>query len=95
MKLSQVQIRWKEGLHLRRAARLACAAQAFRSTVVLKCGGKIADARSIMSVLLLAAGMSAVVDIETTGEDEANASQAIERIFTSDDDDGTAEPTPD
>ena len=94
MKLSQVQIPWKEGLHLRRAAKLVQVAQSFRSTVLLKCGGKIADARSIMSVLLLTAGMSAVVDIETTGDDEANASKAIERIFTSDDNDGLAGPNP-
>lgn len=88
MKSSQVLVRWNAGLHLRPAARLVRLAQTFNSTILLKCGGKLADARSIVSVMLLAASMNAVIDIEATGVDEANAAQAIEQIFSSDDDSG-------
>ena len=91
MKRSQVLVRWNGGLHLRPAARLVRMAQTFRSTILLKCGGKLADARSIISVMLLAAAMGAVVDIEATGVDEVNAVQAIERILSSDDDGGASD----
>ena len=88
MKCSQVLVPWKAGLHLRPAARLVRLAQSFRSTIFLKCGGKLADARSIVSILLLTATMGAVVDVEATGEDEANAALAIEQIFCAEDDGG-------
>lgn len=66
-------------------------AQTFRSTILLKCGGKLADARSIVSVLLLTASMNAVVDIEASGDDEVNAAQAIEQIFSNDVDGGASD----
>ena len=91
MKRSQVLVRWKGGLHLRPAARLVRIAQTFHSTILLKCGGKLADARSIISVMLLAAAVGAVVDIEATGVDETNAAQAIEQIFSGDDDGGSSD----
>lgn len=89
MKRTQVRVPWKEGLHLRPATKLVRVAQAFRSTVLLKCGEKMADARSIISVLLLAASMGAVVDIEVNGEDEARASEAIGMAFAHDQDAGS------
>ena len=87
MKHSQVFMPWREGLHLRPAARLVRMAQQFRSTIILKCSGRLADARSIISVLLLAATMGVAVDVEISGDDEETAAQAIEHIFSSDDDD--------
>lgn len=96
MKRFQVVVRWNAGLRLRPAARWVRMAQTFHSTILLKCGGKLADARSIVSVMLLAAAMNAVIDIEATGVDEANAAQAIGQIFSSDDDGGSSEyPKPD
>lgn len=91
MKRSQVSVPWKDGLHLRPATRLVRIAQTFRSTIFLSSGGKLANARSIMSVLLLAASMGAAIDVEATGEDEASAAQAIEQIFSADDDGGWAD----
>ena len=88
MKHLQVLVPWKGGLHLRPATRLVRIAQTFRSTILLSCGGKIANARSIVSVLLLAASMGSAINIETTGEDETNAAQAIEQVFSSDDENG-------
>ena len=88
MKHLQVLVPWKGGLHLRPATRLVRIAQTFRSTILLNCGGKIANARSIVSVLLLAASVGSAINIETTGEDETNAAQAIEQVFSSDDESG-------
>jgi phosphotransferase system HPr (HPr) family protein len=93
MKRAQVRVPWKAGLHLRPATTLVRIAQTFRSTILLRCGERLADARSIVSILLLAASMGSVVNVEATGEDEANAANAIEHMFSMDDDgseDGTA-----
>jgi phosphocarrier protein len=58
-------------------------ASQFRSTVYLKCGGKIADLRSILSIIALCATMGTGLDVEATGDDEQDAVQAIERVFSS------------
>lgn len=91
MKSSRVFVPWKAGLHLRPAAQLVRLAQSFRSTIFLKCGDKLADARSIMSILLLAASMGAAVDVEASGEDEATAATAIAQIFSAEEDDGSSD----
>ena len=83
MKCSNVVIRWNGGLQLIHAARLVQTAKRFRSSIILKCGGTIADARSVLSVLALCAVMGTAVEVETTGADEQEASQAIEQLFAS------------
>ena len=57
--------------------RLVKAAQTFRSTILVKCGDKLADARSLVSILLLTATMNTVLDIEVMGDDETAAAQAL------------------
>ena len=76
---------WSAGLHLRPAARLVDVAQKFRSSVMLTCRGRAADLRSILSVIALCATMGATLDIEVDGEDEQNAIDAVEQVFSSDD----------
>ena len=85
MKRSKVVVPWPEGLHLRPAATLVRVAQGFHSTIYVKCGEKIADLRSIMSIIALCATMGTGLDIEISGEDEQDASQAIEQLFSSHD----------
>ena len=77
---------WKTGLHLLPATRLVRLAQSVRSTIFLKCGDKLADARSIVSILLLTATMGTIVDVEISGDDEAVTASAIAQIFAADDD---------
>lgn len=77
MKCSQVAIRWKAGLHLRAAARLVKLARSFRSSVRLRANQKMADARSLLALLLLCATCGTVVDLEVTGEDEEQAITAL------------------
>ena len=81
MKHSEVVVPWREGLHLRTAAALVRAAQNFRSTILLKSGGKIADLRSILSILALCATMGTTLTVEASGDDEQDATQAIEQAF--------------
>lgn len=56
-------------------------AQSFHSSIILKCGEKIGDVRSIMSVVMLCATMGAVITIEAKGEDEEIAIQAMTQVF--------------
>ncbi len=51
----------------------------------MTCGEKMADVRSILSIIALCATMGTAVGIEVTGEDEQTALEAIERAFSGDD----------
>jgi phosphocarrier protein HPr len=73
----------REGLHLRTAASLVHLSKRFRSTIFLKCGKKVADLRSVLSILSLCATMGTAVDIEATGEDEHDATRAVEQVLSS------------
>ena len=56
------------------------------SKILLKCGNKLADARSIVSILLLTATMNTVRDIKVIGGDETTAAQDMEQIFSNNED---------
>ncbi len=86
MKSSRVLVPWPTGLNLLTATRVVKRAQNFPCRILLKCGGKLADARSILSILLLTAAMGAALEVEASGEDEANAASAIAQIFSAEDD---------
>jgi phosphocarrier protein HPr len=83
MKRSTVVVPWGEGLHLRPAAKLVHTAKSFHSTIFLKAGGKIADLRSIVSIISLCATMGATLDLEVVGDDEHDAVRAVEQMFSS------------
>ncbi len=71
------------GLHARAAAQLVRLAGSFQSNVELKRtdNGVIADAKSILSVLTLAAPKGTEVELQVEGVDENRASQAVQEIF--------------
>ena len=73
------------------ATRVVKRAQNYPCRILLKCGGKLADARSILSILLLTAARGAALEVEASGEDEANAASAIAQIFAAEDDGGADE----
>jgi len=81
MKRIKVTVPWSEGLHLRRAAQLVKVAQRFHSTLYLKCGGRIADLRSIVSIVALCATMGTALDLEASGDDEQEAARTVEQVF--------------
>ena len=93
MRHSRIQIRWKEGLHLRPAALLVKHAGDFRSSILLKVNGRMANARSILGLLLLCATIGTMVDLEVSGEDEDAAFSSITSILETEDLD-TANPSP-
>ena len=72
-----VRINNKLGLHARASAKLTKLAASFRSEVFMSRNGRRVNAKSIMGVMMLAAGMGAEVEIETEGENEAEAMKAL------------------
>jgi phosphotransferase system HPr (HPr) family protein len=83
MKILKVVVPWREGLHLRHAVKLVQLAKFFRSTISLKSGQEIADLRSIISIIFLCATMGTALDVEITGDDEQEATRAMESAFLS------------
>jgi phosphotransferase system HPr (HPr) family protein len=84
MKCFRVSVPWPAGLNLLTATRVVKRAQNFPCQILLRCGGRLADARSILSILLLMAVMGTVVEVEASGEDETAAARDIAQIFSSD-----------
>lgn len=87
MKRSIVEVPWSDGLQFRSAARIIRAAESFRASIVLRCGERIADVRSILGLVMLCASMGAAVTIEAAGEDELRAVEAISQVFADGDED--------
>jgi phosphocarrier protein HPr len=72
-----MQIRNRLGLHARAAARFVHAASRFRARVTVSRDGKTMDGKSILGILLLAAGEGAWLSVRADGEDEAAAMDAL------------------
>jgi phosphocarrier protein HPr len=72
-----VRISNKLGLHARASAKLTKLAGGFRSEVHMSRNGRRVNAKSIMGVMMLAAGLGTEVDIETEGDDEAVAMKSL------------------
>lgn len=71
------------GLHARAAAQLVRLAGQFQSTITLRRddSGGFANAKSILSVLALAASVGTVLTVEADGRDEREALDAVVEIF--------------
>jgi phosphocarrier protein len=67
----------KLGLHARASAKLTKLAGSFPCDVWLTKGERRINAKSIMGVMMLAAGLGSTVELETDGAQEAQASTAI------------------
>lgn len=67
----------KLGLHARAAAKLATTAARFGSQIQVGVDGKLVDAKSVMSLMLLAASQGTLLDLEIEGKDEVLASDTI------------------
>lgn len=71
----------KLGLHARAASKLSSLAASYQSDIQLSRDEKTVDAKSIMQVMMLAASQGCQININTDGEDEADAMNAIERLI--------------
>jgi phosphocarrier protein len=81
MQLRDVEIVNKLGLHARAAAKLTQLASKYSSNVMLSRSGRKVNAKSIMGVMMLAAGKGARVTLEIDGPDETEAIDAITALI--------------
>jgi phosphocarrier protein HPr len=78
---STITIQNKLGLHARASAKLTKLAGGFRSEVFMSRGTRRVNAKSIMGVMMLAAGIGSEVEIEVDGPDEAEAMTALRALI--------------
>ena len=71
----------KLGLHARAAAKLTQLAAQYSSDIYISKGAKRVNAKSIMGVMRLAAGMGTTVTIDATGGDADKAISEIQALF--------------
>ncbi len=76
-------IRNKLGLHARPSAQLTQTASRFQSEVFIAKEGRRVNAKSIMGVMMLAAGPGSVVTVDASGADEAQAMTAVGELIDS------------
>jgi len=76
-----VTISNKLGLHARASAKLSKLAGSFPCEVWLTRNDRRINAKSIMGVMMLAAGLGAEVELETDGEQEQQAMDALLALF--------------
>ena len=78
---TQVVIINKLGLHARAAARFVSCTAAFSASIRAGKDGNMVDGKSIMSVMMLAAGKGTVLDLEIQGRDEEPALEALKNLI--------------
>ncbi|MDP4909434.1 MAG: HPr family phosphocarrier protein [Burkholderiaceae bacterium] len=71
----------KLGLHARAAAKLTQLAGQFSSEIFISKGARRVNAKSIMGVMMLAAGIHTSVKLEASGSDADRALDAIQKLF--------------
>ena len=74
---STVTISNKLGLHARASAKLTKLAGSFQCEVHLSRNGRRINAKSIMGVMMLAAGLGSEIELESDGSDEQAANTAL------------------
>ena len=79
---NKLEIVNKLGLHARAAAKLVKLASGFSSTIEIAKDDQRVNAKSIMGVMMLAAGRGHHVTIYCDGTDEADAMQAVESLIS-------------
>jgi phosphocarrier protein len=83
-----IEIKNKLGLHARAAAKLVHIAARFRSDIKIRKGDEEVDGKSILGILLLAAGRGSAITVKADGEDEAPAVDAIQALIDAKFDEG-------
>ena len=73
----------KLGLHARATAKLVQLLSGYRCDATLSAKGREVNAKSIMGVMLLAAGAGTPVILRVDGDDEVEAAAAVSALFAS------------
>ena len=80
MARAEIEISNKLGLHARASAKLTQLAGSYSSEVWLEKGSRRINAKSIMGVMMLAAGKGSTIMVETVGSDEQAALDALLKL---------------
>jgi phosphocarrier protein HPr len=78
---TQVTIVNKLGLHARAAAKFVACTASFSSSIQLGKDNQMVDGKSIMSVMMLAAGKGTLLDLKIEGQDEQDALLALQKLI--------------
>ncbi|HYD33591.1 MAG TPA: HPr family phosphocarrier protein [Methylophilaceae bacterium] len=76
-----IEIINKLGLHARASTKLTQTASQFASEIWLERSGRRVNAKSIMGVMMLAAGKGSIVTLEAEGKDEQEAIEALVELI--------------
>ena len=77
----EIEIINKLGLHARASSKLTQTASQFASEIWIEKNGRKVNAKSIMGVMMLAAGKGSTVVLETVGADEQPALESILKLI--------------
>ena len=88
MARAEAQITNKLGLHARASAKLTQVASGYKCEVWLERNGRRVNAKSIMGVMMLAAGKGATITVDAEGEDADAALAAVLKLIADKFDEG-------
>ena len=81
MPVAEIEIINKLGLHARASAKLSQLAAQFPCEILLSRNGRQINAKSIMGVMMLAAGIGSTVTLETVGDQADEAMVALTALI--------------
>ena len=81
MPVAQIEIINKLGLHARASAKLSQLAAQYPCEILLSRNGRQINAKSIMGVMMLEAGIGSTVTLETVGDQADEAMQALTELI--------------
>ena len=81
MPIAEIEIINKLGLHARASAKLSQLAAQFPCEILLSRNGRQINAKSIMGVMMLAAGIGSTVTLETVGDQADEVMQALTELI--------------
>lgn len=81
MNHKEITIINKLGLHARAAAKFVQLASGFQAEINVRSGHKEVSGKSIMGIMMLAAGKGSIIEIKTIGADEDEAMAALESLI--------------
>jgi phosphocarrier protein len=81
MNQKEITIINKLGLHARAAAKFVKVASRFQAEINVHSGHKEVSGKSIMGIMMLAAGKGTIIEIKTAGSDEDAAMEALEELI--------------
>ncbi len=80
MATKRIEIVNKLGLHARAASKFVKLASTFESEITVRKGERVANGKSIMGLMMLAASRGSTIEVSAEGPDEAEALAAIEAL---------------